>query len=494
MAVSAATSRLRRFVSDVRRPSWIALLAATMVGVYLLVIAGATTAMADGAAACSGWPTCDGRWIVLETGPMAVAWLHRLLAGIVAVLLLATVVAAIRHAPTTPVLTAVVGAGVLYPIQIAIGAYTAMTGAPVVAAGLHLGVGLVIVGILVIALGVTLDCRYRIDADAGVDTAGPVDQSAGGPVEPQPAIDTAQSHGSAASSSETDPIGSMDRLRAYGSLMKPRLMWLLCLVALAAMALAAGPSLSASVVIATLLGGVLAIGASGTFNHVLERDIDRRMDRTADRPLATYEVPVANAAAFGSILAAGSIGVFLLWVNLLAAVLAATAIVFYSIVYTVLLKPNTVQNTVIGGFAGALPAFIGWAAVTDTIGWPAVALATVIFCWTPAHFYNLALAYKADYARADIPMLPVVRGERTTRRHIVWYLGATLIAAAVLATVDGLGIGYAVATAAGGALFLAAVIHLHRRQTRAAAFRAFHASNAFLAVVLLSALLDALVG
>jgi protoheme IX farnesyltransferase len=283
-----------------------------------------------------------------------------------------------------------------------------------------------------------------------------------------------------------------DRLYAYFRLMKPRLMWLLALVAAAAMALAAGPALSARTVLLTLGGGVLAIGASGTFNHVLERDRDRRMSRTDDRPTVTQAIPVRNAVAFGGLLGVLSLGLFL-QVNLLAALLGLTAIVFYSVVYTLVLKPNTVQNTVIGGAAGALPALIGWAAVTGEVGLPGLLLAALIFVWTPAHFYNLALAYKDDYARGGFPMMPVVRGETTTRKHILLWAGLTLVAAVALVWVTPLGWLSAAASTAVGGVFVWAVVRLHREQTERAAFRAFHASNAYLGTVLLAIVVDGLV-
>jgi protoheme IX farnesyltransferase len=268
-------------------------------------------------------------------------------------------------------------------------------------------------------------------------------------------------------------------------------MWLLCLVAGAAMALAPGP-LAPGTVVATLGGGVLAIGSSGTFNHVLERDVDRRMNRTNDRPLAVDRVSVRNAVAFGVALGTASLALFAS-VNLLAAALGLLAIVFYSVVYTLVLKPNTVQNTVLGGAAGALPALIGWAAVTGSLGAGGVALAAVVFCWTPAHFYNLAMAYREDYARGGFPMLPVVRGETTARKHVVYYLGATLVAAATLALSGALGVVYALTTAVLGGLFLAAVVRLHYERTEGAAMRAFHASNLFLGGLLVAVLVDATV-
>jgi protoheme IX farnesyltransferase len=179
-------------------------------------------------------------------------------------------------------------------------------------------------------------------------------------------------------------------------------------------------------------------------------------------------------------------------VNVLAAALGLTAIVFYSVVYTLLLKPNTVQNTVIGGAAGALPALIGWAAVTGEVGVPGLALAALIFLWTPAHFYNLALAYRDDYERGGFPMMPVVRGETVTRKHILYYLAATLLAASALSALTGLGWLYAGTSVALGAVFLWAVVRLHREQTESAAFRAFHASNAYLGLLLVAIVVDAL--
>ena len=453
------------------------LLAATTVGVYLLVVVGATTALTDAAAACPTWPACHGPIVPAGDLALTIAWAHRALALVVGVLVALTAVVAWRVEPSRRVRVGVLVPAALYPVQVAIGAITAITGAPAVVSALHLLVAMVIFGGLLVSLAWTLERRYPT---TGTDRAeGP----------PAPA---AVESGAVPRPGPTPPEGVVDTLRAYVSLTKPRLMWLLCLVAAASMALAAGPALAVETVVATLAAGVLAIGSSGTFNHVLERDIDRRMARTADRPLATDVVPVRNALAFGAVLGMASLATFYLFVNALAALLGLTAIVFYSVVYTLVLKPNTVQNTVIGGAAGALPALIGWAAVTGEIGLPALVLAAVIFCWTPAHFYNLALAYKEDYERGGFPMLPVVRGERVTRKHITLYLGATLLGAAALAAVDQLGWVYALTSVGFGAAFLWAVIRLHREQDERAAVRSFHASNAYLGAVLLAIVVDAL--
>ena len=461
----------RRFVS---------LLAATAMGVYLLVVVGATTALTDAAAACPTWPACHGRWFVpLDDPELAVAWGHRVAALAVGLLLAATAFVGLRTTGVPRRVKAAVGvAAGLYPAQIALGAFAATTATPALLSAVHLVVGMAIFSGAVLALAWALEPEQR-DEPRGVED--PDDLPDAGPA-PQRA--TPRSTSLLARAKRTG--------FAYFRLMKPRLMWLLCLVASAGMALAAGPELRIGTVLATLTGGVLSIGASGTFNHVLERDVDRKMSRTADRPAATEQIPVANAVAFGLLLTALSLAAFLS-VNVLAATLGMFAILFYSVVYTLVLKPNTVQNTVIGGFAGALPALIGWAAVTGEVGLPAVVLAGVIFLWTPAHFYNLALAYKDDYARGGFPMMPVVRGEAVTRKHILLYLGATLLAAGLLSTVTTLGWLYAGTSVAFGGVFLWAVVALHRERTEAAALRSFHASNAYLGALLLAVVADALV-
>lgn len=463
------------------RQRFSALLAATALGVYVLLIIGATTSLTDAASACSTWPTCHAPTDPLSQTELAIAWGHRLAAVVVGVLVAATAIAAVLGDVSSRVRGVLLAGGALYVVQVGVGGVTAIAGPAAIAPGLHLALGLVIFTLVVLALAWDLELATGNENDT-IDTPAPF--------EPEPAGD------GTAAAARSLPSGGLARARltafAYFKMMKPRLMWLLCLVAAAGMALAAGPELTRWTIVATLGGGVLAIGASGTFNHVLERDVDQRMSRTADRPLATDLIPVRNALAFGGLLTAASLGVFLT-INRLAAALGLAAIVFYSVVYTLLLKPNTVQNTVIGGLAGALPALIGWAAVTNEIGMPALALAGVIFLWTPAHFYNLALAYKDDYARGGFPMMPVVRGETTTRKHILYYIAATLVSTVALAWIADLGVLYAATVAIFGGIFLWAAIVLHFEQTEDAAFRSFHASNAFLGAVLVAILVDALV-
>jgi protoheme IX farnesyltransferase len=453
-----------------RQPSVSALLAAAVVGVYVLVVVGATAALADAAAACSGWPLCGGG---LSNPAVLVALLHRAAAAAVGFLVLGAAVLGWRRADRR-VKAALGAALLLYPAQVGLGAFVA---AGVTSAGFHLLVAMTIFGSLVLALA------WQLEAETGTDDA-PEPTSHPDPIEP-----TEPPGSSATDRALTGVARIKATVSAYFRLMKPRLMWLLCLVAGAGMALAGTPTIRT--VVATLGGGVLAIGASGTFNHVLERDVDKRMERTADRPIATHEVPVRNALAFGGLLTVAALAAFLS-VNLLVAALGLVAIAFYSIIYTIVLKPNTVQNTVIGGAAGSLPALIGYAAVAETIGSVGLTLAGLIFLWTPAHFYNLALAYKDDYERGGFPMMPVVRGETETRKHILLYLGGTLLAAGLLAALANLGWLYGATTVILGAVFLWMVVRLHDERTDDAAFRAFHASNAYLGLLLVAIVVDSL--
>ena len=460
------------------------LLAATAIGVYLLLLVGVTTALTDAAAACAAWPACGDGWTTPTT---AAGWLavgHRVAAVLVGLLGLAALVAGVRAGADRRVLAAIAVASVLYPVQAGLGAFVAVGGATPTLSAAHLTVGLAIFAALVVALAWALE---RATGDPTDRPGGDIDLDPPAPANGEPTA-------AAPSTSSRGTVGFAETAKAYLHLTKPRLMWLLCLVAAAGMALAATTTggLTVGVVLATLGGGVLSIGASGTFNHVFERDIDRKMQRTNDRPLATDIVPVRNALAFGVVLATGSLALFA-WVNLLAAVLGLAAIVFYSVVYTLLLKPNTVQNTVLGGAAGALPALIGWVAVAGEIGLAGLGLAAVIFLWTPAHFYNLALAYKDDYERGGFPMMPVVRGETETRKQILWYLAATLVAAGALASMEALGLLYALTSVGFGAAFLYFAVQLHYEQTERAAFRSFHASNAYLGALLLAVVVDTLV-
>lgn len=387
---------------------------------------------------------------------------------------------------------------VAFPGQALLGAAT-LHDLAVLGEQAHLLGGMFVFGSLLVALVWHLDGEIEADVDA--TQYSPTDT--GETVAATEAVETAETAGTAGSSAAM--AGSMptpsadlsigDRARAYVALTKPRLMWLLSLLALAGMALSTitGATLDGITVVATLAGGTLAIGASGTFNHVYERDRDQQMDRTSDRPLVIETVGPIRAVAFGATLFVASMALLLTFVNPLAAGLTAIAAIYYAVVYTVVLKPSTTWNTVLGGGAGALPAVIGWAAITGHVGLPALLLAAVVFCWTPAHFYNLAIACRADYDAAGYPMLPVERGVAVARRRILYWLGATLLLVGALGVVAEFTLVYAVVSAVAGLGFVWAVAQQYYRGTDRSAYRSFYASNAYLGAVLLAILFETIV-
>jgi len=226
-------------------------------------------------------------------------------------------------------------------------------------------------------------------------------------------------------STSTNPVRAT--WRDYVQLTKPRVISLLLFTTLAAAVIAAGGWPGLSLFLALAIGGYMAAGAANTINMVLERDLDVRMKRTAVRPTVTERIPAGSALRFGFILAAGSFAILWGFANLLAAMLSLAGLVFYVIVYTMVLKRRTWQNIVIGGAAGAFPPLVGWAAVTGELSPLAWMLFAVVFVWTPVHFWALALLIKDDYARAGVPMLPVVHGDRVTVIQICLYAMLTVV-------------------------------------------------------------------
>ncbi|MBO0883938.1 MAG: heme o synthase, partial [Mycobacterium sp.] len=278
---------------------------------------------------------------------------------------------------------------------------------------------------------------------------------------------------------------------AYLALTKPRVIELLLVTAIPAMLLADRGTVNPLLILNTLLGGMLAAGGANALNCVADADIDKVMKRTARRPLVRAAVPTRNALAFGLALSVASF--FWLWwtTNLLSGLLAVATIAFYLFVYTLFLKRRTSQNVVWGGAAGCMPVMIGWSAVTDTIGWPALVMFAIIFLWTPPHTWALAMRYKEDYKAAGVPMLPVVATERQVTKQILVYTWLMVVATLVLALAAGW-LYTAVATAA-GVWFLAMAHQLHagvRRGESVKPLRLFLQSNNYLAVVFCALALD----
>lgn len=277
------------------------------------------------------------------------------------------------------------------------------------------------------------------------------------------------------------------KFRAYVALTKPRIIELLLVTTVPAMMLAEGGWPGTTLVAATLLGGTLSSGGANAINQALERDVDARMRRTSTRPLPRGDVSPGRALAFGVALGIG--GFLVLWAtsNLLAASLAAAALVFYVVVYTLWLKRRTTQNIVIGGAAGAVPALVGWAAVTDSLTAAAWLLFAIVFFWTPPHFWALALRHEQDYRRAGIPMLPVVHGPDATRAQMIAHTVLTVIASLALVPVAGMGPTYWLTAIALGIAFLQRVwrVTSDRRQPMATfRFSVWYLSFVFAVVVI----------
>src|SRR5205085_10562709 len=282
-------------------------------------------------------------------------------------------------------------------------------------------------------------------------------------------------------------------LRAYVALTKPRIIVLLVVTTVPTMLLAARGWPSGWLIAATVFGGTLAAGAANTINMYLDRDIDALMKRTSRRPLPAHQIAPQRALAFGIALQALSFFFMSATVNLTAALLTQSAVIFYVFVYTMGLKRTTSQNIVIGGAAGAVPVLVGWAAVTGRVGWPAVVLFAIIFFWTPAHFWALAMRYSDDYRAAGVPMLPVVAGPRSTQRQIVLYALITVAVTLVLLPVAQMGLIYVVAAAALGIWFLQHALRLWRTGTPAAAMGVFKASLGYLALLFAALGVDAVI-
>ena len=308
-----------------------------------------------------------------------------------------------------------------------------------------------------------------------------------GPPDPRAAVAIA-----ARSSRRQDIVGV---LCAYLSLTKPRIVELLLVTTVPAMFLAADGLPDLRLVAVVLVGGSLAAGAASALNCYIDRDIDQLMRRTKRRPLPTHSVTPRAALIFGLALAVVSVALMAATTNLLATALTVAAIVYYDVVYTMWLKRRTPQNTFWGGICGAAPVLIGWAAVTGSLDPGAWALFAVVFFWQMPHFYALAIKYKDDYARAGIPMLPVVAPAVRVNREILLFTALT-VAASLAALPFGLGPVYAVVAIVSGALFSVEALRLvarSRRDQPLKPMRLFHASIAYLTVLFIAVAVEALI-
>jgi protoheme IX farnesyltransferase len=280
---------------------------------------------------------------------------------------------------------------------------------------------------------------------------------------------------------------------AYIALTKPRIIELLLFTTVPTMVLAAGGWPSTWLVIVTLIGGTLSAGSANAVNMYVDRDIDALMERTQGRPLVTGVIEPRNALIFAVALQVVAFGVLWAGANLLSALLALSAAVFYIGVYTIWLKRTSKQNIVIGGAAGAVPVLVGWSAVTDSLSWTPIVLFAAMFLWTPPHFWALAVKYADDYRAAGVPMLPAVVPIHTAVRKMIGYTAALWVTTLVLIPVADLGWIYAVTAFVLGALFLGGTIALARNPTPAASMRLFGFSITYVTVLFGAMTLDVFV-
>ena len=283
------------------------------------------------------------------------------------------------------------------------------------------------------------------------------------------------------------------QLGDYVALTKPRIIELLLVTTVPTMIVAERGMPSVWLIVATVLGGTFAAGGANAINMYVDRDIDKVMKRTQNRPLASGRLEPRNALTFA--VALEVVAFVFLWatVNLLSAVLAVAACLFYVFVYTLWLKRTSKSNIVIGGAAGAAPVLIGWSAVTNSLDWAPVVLFAVIFYWTPPHFWALAIRYREDYAAADVPMLPVVASLRTTAVRILLYTLLLWALTVLFAPVAGMGNIYLVAALVLGAVFTFYAARLLRDSSPQLAMRVFTWSISYITLLFGAMAVDQLV-
>jgi protoheme IX farnesyltransferase len=279
---------------------------------------------------------------------------------------------------------------------------------------------------------------------------------------------------------------------AYVALTKPRIIELLLITTVPTMVLAEGGWPSTWLVLITLAGGTLAAGGANAINMYVDRDIDRLMERTRNRPLVTGAIEPRDALVFALALEVVAFAVLWAGANLLSAVLALAATAFYVGVYTLWLKRTSRQNIVIGGAAGAVPVLVGWAAVRNDLGWPPIVLFAAIFFWTPPHFWALAFKYADDYRAANVPMLPAVVPFEHAVRQMLGHTIAMVACTLLLAPVAGLGLVYTVSAVVLGAAFLGGAVVLGIRPTPQNSMRLFGFSITYVTLLFGAMALDVL--
>ena len=280
------------------------------------------------------------------------------------------------------------------------------------------------------------------------------------------------------------------RLAGYVALTKPRIVELLLVTTVPTMFVAEGGVPSVWLMIATVLGGALAAGGANAVNMVVDRDIDSLMERTCQRPLVRGVMTPRAAMVFAVVVEVAAFAWLVATVNLLSAVLAVSATLFYVFVYSLWLKRSTTRNIVIGGAAGAAPVLIGWSAVTNSLAWAPVVLFLVIFYWTPPHFWALAIRYREDYSAAGVPMLPSVVSLRATSNRILSYAAVMVALTVVFWPVAGMGVLYLVSALMLGTAFAVFAVAVRRNPNERTAMHLFSFSITYVTLLFGAIALD----
>jgi protoheme IX farnesyltransferase len=474
------------------------------VATFAVILLGTYVRARQAGLVFSDWPLMNGSLIPRLSLPLAgVQFAHRVAVLLVFVGLVAVVVQAIRREADRPSVRgfALLASG-LYLGQALIGAGFVLSGASTPFVAGHELVGSLVWGSTVALLllayrkaptGEPEALRRAVEARRNAVLAsgfGPGTTPSTTAENGAPAQYGASAEGEAVERAEPT---RWSRMQGYAALTKPHIIVLLLITTVPAMVLADDGWPSPWLIIATLFGGTLAAAGANVINCYIDRDIDEVMRRTRRRPLPKHEVSPAVSLWFGIGLGLVSFVFLSLTVNVLSAVLATSALLFYVFVYTLWMKRTTPQNIVIGGAAGAAPVLVGWAAVTGRVGLPAIVMFLIVFYWTPPHFWALSMRYESDYRAAGVPMLPVVRGMAETTRQILLYSFVLFAITLLLYPVARLGLVYLTAALVLGLIFLYEALVLRRERTVGRAVHLFNYSNTYLALLFAAVAVDPLV-
>jgi len=433
-----------------------------VMGAMLILLASGILVRTTGAtAACSSWPLCHPNVLLPDTPLGWMAMAHRLIVALVGVLMVSLLVRAWKSQRSrTAILVTTTAVVLLYYLQIMMGAIKVVREFPLHLTVLH--------AFTASAIWVALAAQVILVGLAGRSKEEEI-------------LEASQSQ------------KRVQLLRDFLALTKPIVVALLLVTTFAGMVIAARAWPSLELTLWVMLGGFMAAGGSSAINQYIDRYDDIKMQRTQKRPIPAGRLTPGEGLAFGVAMTLTSFYIMAAFVNLLAAVLTLAGIIYYVLLYSIFLKKTTVQNIVIGGGAGAIPPLVGWAASTGSLNIPSLFLFAVVFMWTPPHFWALAIVRRKDYARAGVPMLPVIRGESQTRWQIFIYT-VELVGLTLLLPLFGLGGGiYLVAAVVLGALLLYSAWRVWKLGGNKIAWKMYRHSSMYLAFLFLALMVDALV-